>query len=72
MCIEETSHRRKKIEQKRIQLKNDNPDADGEKTEKVDEPLHGAGTDRNGWSNDRIRTGDPLSVINNLSTFIFL
>ena len=31
-------------------------DADGEKTEKVDEPLHGAGTDRNGWSNDRIRS----------------
>lgn len=41
---------------KRIQLKNDNPDADGEKTEKVDEPLHGTGTDRNGWSNDRIRS----------------
>ena len=34
----------------------DNPDADGEKTEKVDEPLHGTGTDRNGWSNDRIRS----------------
>ena len=28
----------------------------GEKTEKVDEPLHGTGTDRNGWSNDRIRS----------------
>ena len=26
-----------------------------EKTEKVDEPLYGTGTDRNGWSNDRIR-----------------
>ena len=34
----------------------DNPDADGEKTEKVDEPLYGTGTDRNGWSNDRIRS----------------
>ena len=29
---------------------------DGEKTEKVDEPLYGTGTDRNGWSNDRIRS----------------
>ena len=57
----------------------------------MDEPLYGTGTDRNGWSNDRIRSrrsmalvltvtvgattafaaGDPLSVINNLSTFIF-
>lgn len=41
---------------KRIQLKNDNPDADGEKTEKVDESLYGTGTDRNGRSNDRIRS----------------
>lgn len=55
MCIEETSHRRKN-RTKRIQLKNDNPDADGEKTEKVDESLYGTGTDRNGWSNDRIRS----------------
>lgn len=37
----------------------------------MDESLYGTGTDRNGRSNDRIRTGDPLSVINNLSTFIF-
>lgn len=37
----------------------------------MDEPLYGTGTDRNGWSNDRIRSRDPLSVINNLSTFIF-
>lgn len=37
----------------------------------MDESLYGTGTDRNGRSNDRIRGGDPLSVINNLSTFIF-
>lgn len=37
----------------------------------MDESLYGTGTDRNGRSNDRIRDGDPLSVINNLSTFIF-
>ena len=35
----------------------------------MDEPLYGTGTDRNGWSNDRIRSR--RSVINNLSTFIF-
>ena len=51
MCIEETSHNKKECNEK-----NDNPDADGEKTEKVDEPLYGTGTDRNGWSNDRIRS----------------
>ena len=56
MCIEESSRRRKKHNKKECNGKNDNPDADGEKTEKVDEPLHGTGTDRNGWSNDRIRS----------------
>lgn len=35
----------------------------------MDESLYGTGTDRNGRSNDRIRSR--RSVINNLSTFIF-
>lgn len=36
----------------------------------MDEPLYGTGTDRNGRSNDRIRSRRSV-VINNLSTFIF-
>ena len=44
MCIEETSHRRKKQNKKEYNEKNDNPDADGEKAEEMDGALYDTGS----------------------------
>ena len=44
MCIEETSRRRKKKNEKECNGKNDNPDADGEKAEEMDGALYDTGS----------------------------
>lgn len=56
---------------KRIQLKNDNPDADGEKTEKWMSLYMALVLTVTVGATTAFAAGDPLSVINNLSTFIF-
>ncbi len=57
MCIEEIFSQEKRIEQKRMQLKKmTTPMPMGRKQKKVDGPLHGTGSDRNGWGNDGVRS----------------
>ena len=69
MCIEEISHRRKN-RTKRIQLKNDNPMPMGE-TEKWMSLYMALVLTVTVGATTAFAAGDPLSVINNLSTFIF-
>ena len=71
MCIEESSRRRKKHNKKECNGKNDNPDANGKKAEEVDGVYMTLVLIATVGATTVFAAGDPLSVINNLSTFIF-
>lgn len=63
MCIEETSRRRKKQNEKECNGKNDTPDADGEKAEEMDGVLYDTGSycnrrDNHGVCSRRSAVGD--------------